>query len=153
MVVTSSSRSGAHVTLAFTVHSDSDEPLEQGSYGVGLCLEAGLSTSCRSDPSTSMGVTVIINGHPSDEELQREVLLECIPLFEKEEVTCIPDGRAANTIIAMHRIALLLTTGCLGRVSALSSSTAKLIFLRIIMYCFVNLLKFRQGREVVAENG
>ena len=71
MVVTSSSRSGAHVTLAFTVHSDSDEPLEQGSYGVGLCLEAGLSTSCRSDPSKSMGVTVIINGQPSDEELCR----------------------------------------------------------------------------------
>lgn len=83
MVVTSSSRSGAHVTLAFTVHSDSDEPLEQGSYGVGLCLEAGLSTSCRSDPSTSMGVTVIINGNPSDDELQREVLLECIK-FDQE---------------------------------------------------------------------
>jgi len=80
MVVTTSSRSGAHVTLVFTVHSDSDDPLEQGSYGVGLCLEAGLSTSCRSDPSTSMGVTVIINGNPSDEKLQREVLSECIKL-------------------------------------------------------------------------
>ena len=83
MVVTTSSRSGAHVTLAFTVHSDSDDPLEQGSYGVGLCLEAGLSTSCRSDPSKSMGVTVIINGQPSDEELQREVLLECIKFDEE----------------------------------------------------------------------
>ena len=84
MAVTTSSRSGAHVTLAFTVHSDSDDPLEQGSYGVGLCLEAGLSTSCRSDPSASMGVTVIINGDPSNEELQREVLLECIKFDQKE---------------------------------------------------------------------
>lgn len=78
MVVTTSSRSGAHVTLAFTVHSDSENPLEQGSYGVGLCLESGLSTTCRSDPSSSTGVTVIVNGNPSDDELQREVLLECI---------------------------------------------------------------------------
>jgi pantoate kinase len=80
MTVTSSSRSGAHVSLVFTVHSESDDPLEQGSYGVGLCLEAGLSTSCRSDSAPSTGVTVIINGNPSEDELQREVLDECIKL-------------------------------------------------------------------------
>ncbi|HJM66212.1 MAG TPA: hypothetical protein QF555_01540 [Candidatus Thalassarchaeaceae archaeon] len=78
MAVTTSSRSGAHVSLVFTVHSDSEDPLEQGSYGVGLCLEAGISTSCRSDPAPTTGVTVIINGRPSEEELHREVLAECI---------------------------------------------------------------------------
>ena len=72
MAVTTSSRSGAHVTLVFTVHSDSEDPLEQGSYGVGLCLEAGISTTCRSDPSPNTGLTVIINGNPSEEELQKK---------------------------------------------------------------------------------
>ena len=80
MAVTTSSRSGAHVSLVFTVHSDSEDPLEQGSYGVGLCLEAGISTSCRSDPASITGVTVIINGRPSEEELHSEVLAECILL-------------------------------------------------------------------------
>ena len=80
MAVTTSSRSGAHVSLVFTVHSDSEDPLEQGSYGIGLCLEAGISTSCRSDPASITGVTVIINGRPSEEELHSEVLAECILL-------------------------------------------------------------------------
>ena len=83
MAVTTSSRSGAHVTLVFTVHSESEDPLEQGSYGVGLCLEAGISTTCRSDPSTNTGLTVIINGNPSEEELHSAVLSECIE-FDSE---------------------------------------------------------------------
>ncbi len=76
-VVTTTARCGGHISLAFTVHSDSDELHEQGSMGIGFCLEAGISTSCRSDPAQSSGLTVISNGLPIDSELHRLVLEEC----------------------------------------------------------------------------
>ncbi|DAC23905.1 MAG TPA: hypothetical protein HA345_02870 [Candidatus Thalassarchaeaceae archaeon] len=76
-VVTTTARLGGHITLAFTVHSDSEELHEQGSMGIGLCIEAGLSTSCRSDPSRSSGLMVISNGLPIDSDLHRLVLEEC----------------------------------------------------------------------------
>jgi len=76
-VVTTTAKCGGHISLAFTVHSDSDELHEQGSMGIGLCLEAGISTSCRSDPAQSSGLTVISNGLPIDSELHRLVLEEC----------------------------------------------------------------------------
>ena len=76
-VVTTTAKCGGHITLAFTVHSDSEELYEQGSMGIGLCIEAGISTSCRSDPSRSSGLLVISNGLPIDSNLHRLVLEEC----------------------------------------------------------------------------
>ena len=76
-VVTTTAKCGGHISLAFTVHSDSNELHEQGSMGIGLCLEAGISTTCRSDPAQSSGLTVISNGLPIDSELHRLVLEEC----------------------------------------------------------------------------
>ena len=76
-VVTTTAKCGGHISLAFTVHSDSNELHEQGSMGIGLCLEAGISTTCRSDQARSSGLTVISNGIPIDSELHRLVLEEC----------------------------------------------------------------------------
>ena len=33
---------GGHITLLFTVSDESDDPIEQGSLGAGLCVEDGV---------------------------------------------------------------------------------------------------------------
>ena len=38
---------GSHVTLIFTVNDDDDEIINQGSLGVGFCLEKGVETIAR----------------------------------------------------------------------------------------------------------
>lgn len=75
-------------------------------------------------------------------ELFLQVLFEGVPFFEEEEVACVADRRAAHAIVALHGEPLLLAARRLGRVSALSCGATEFVFLRIIMYYFVNALKF-----------
>ena len=48
----------------------------------------------------------------------------------------------SGQVVALHGEPLLLAARRLGRVSALSCGATEFVFLRIIMYYFVNALKF-----------
>ena len=40
--------SGAHLTLLFSIEDNSEDPLFQGSLGVGICLEDGVEAFAKS---------------------------------------------------------------------------------------------------------
>ena len=43
-------RCGGHVTLLFSIHSDVEDPLQQGSRGAGFCVEAGAECTVQAIP-------------------------------------------------------------------------------------------------------
>ncbi len=72
---------GGHVTLIFAINDLSEEPLEQGSLGAGLCLEDGIEVISRGEEG-NFGLNVkFLNGSGSKTLYQDvlEVLSEDIP--------------------------------------------------------------------------
>ena len=46
----STARCGGHVTLLFSIHSEFDDPMQQGSRGAGFCVEAGVECTIQMIP-------------------------------------------------------------------------------------------------------
>lgn len=68
-----SERASGHVTLLFSIHSDSENPLHQGSRGAGFCVEAGVEcniTTNKPESSTEFNLSISVRSHegPIDSE-------------------------------------------------------------------------------------
>jgi len=65
--------SGAHLTLLFSIEDYSDDPLSQGSLGVGICLEDGVEAFAKGEEGENKLEVVFITGN-GDCRLYEEVL-------------------------------------------------------------------------------
>ncbi|MDP7000854.1 MAG: hypothetical protein QGH90_03030 [Candidatus Poseidoniaceae archaeon] len=87
-------RAGGHVTLLFSIHSQSTNPLEQGSRGVGFCLQQGAEAIATISPTSSeeseLSVSVIDwDGTTAPSECVDPYLVLCEELSKLCEFTCI----------------------------------------------------------------
>ena len=64
---------GGHITLLFTVSDESDDPIEQGSLGAGLCVEDGVEVVAYGEEGGS-GLSVRFVDGQADSALYEEVL-------------------------------------------------------------------------------
>ena len=64
---------GGHITLLFTVSDESDDPIEQGSLGAGLCVEDGVEVIAYGEEGES-GLSVRFVDDQADSMLYEEVL-------------------------------------------------------------------------------
>ena len=66
-------RCGGHITLLFTVSDESDDPIEQGSLGAGLCVEDGVEVVAYGEDG-EFGLTVKFESMEGDSRLYETVL-------------------------------------------------------------------------------
>ena len=66
-------RCGGHITLLFTVSDESDDPIEQGSLGAGLCVEDGVGVVAYGEDG-EFGLTVKFESMEGDSRLYEAVL-------------------------------------------------------------------------------
>lgn len=66
-------RCGGHITLLFTVSDESDDPIEQGSLGAGLCVEDGVEVVAYGEDG-DFGLTVKFESMEGDSRLYEAVL-------------------------------------------------------------------------------
>ena len=64
---------GGHITLLFTVSDESDDPIEQGSLGAGLCVEDGVEVVAYGEEGESR-LSVRFVDDQADSMLYEEVL-------------------------------------------------------------------------------
>lgn len=64
---------GGHVTLMFTVEDSDSDPINQGSRGVGICLEDGVEIICRGREGKG-DLDVFFTGHTGDSRLYMDAL-------------------------------------------------------------------------------
>ncbi len=66
-------RHGGHLTWLFTVESDAEDPVLQGSRGAGVCIDAGLTLHCTATISVDgrTGITANLRGGDADPVLGR----------------------------------------------------------------------------------
>lgn len=81
----STARCGGHVTLLFSIHSESNDPMQQGSRGAGFCVEAGVECTIQAIPlaeGEEFNISIAIQSAdgPLDDE---EAALLYVDVFEE----------------------------------------------------------------------
>ena len=66
-------RCGGHITLLFTVSDESDDPIQQGSLGAGLCVEDGVEVVAYGEDG-EFGLSVTFESMEGDSDLYEAVL-------------------------------------------------------------------------------
>ncbi len=82
-------RCGGHITLLFTVSDESDDPIQQGSLGAGLCVEDGVEVVAYGEDG-DFGLSVTFESMEGDSDLY-EAVLEAL-VSEVPEVSGIAWG-------------------------------------------------------------
>ena len=84
-------RCGGHVTLLFSIHSESEDPLQQGSRGAGFCVEAGVECTIHAIPlsegeefNVSIGVQTFDG--PIDDEAVALLYVDVIEEFMQRDL-------------------------------------------------------------------
>lgn len=84
-------RCGGHVTLLFSIHSESEDPLQQGSRGAGFCVEAGVECTIQAIPLSegeefSVNIGIQTTDGPIDDETVALLYVDVIEEFMQRKL-------------------------------------------------------------------
>ena len=68
---------GAHITLLFTIDDSSEDPVNQGSRGAGICLNDGVEAIAKGEDGSGELIVRFMHGK-YDSDIYRDVLSELI---------------------------------------------------------------------------